>query len=199
MKSIKILAISLAAVFMSFGVAFATDQPTTIGEIKRVTGARQAEPTRTFKLVRYSAQNLPAIAAGDAVVYDTISDDGVTVRLTTTSADGAIAGIAVTAIQTCDNANNTTASDDEGKRNWGYIQVHGPVSAKVSAGGTNGNAVGDFFITSGDSGAVTTIQNRGSALAASANGLREVAANGGFFLDAADGTSTTSDVFLTLE
>lgn len=193
-----ILAISLAAV-MSSGIAFAFDNPSDIGEIKKVRGTDQAVPTKVFKLVRLAASgpNDASVVSGDAVRYSIISDDGVTIALTTTSADNAFAGIAVTAIATSDSAVGTTAADDVGRRNWGYIQIHGPCLANISAGGTNGALVGQGFITSTDSGKITGLQT--GALTSLSSLAGQINGSHGFFLDTPAVGDTQVEVFVENE
>ena len=205
MKFIKSI-ISLSVVVMLLGIsgsAFAVNDPTfKTWIVKRQTGTQQGDPVRVIKLVRFSSRavNGPDIASGDVLVYDTVSDDGVTVRLTTTSADGAVAGISCVAIQTSDAITGTSAQDDAGRRNWGYMVVHGPADAKAAAGGTNGNAAGDLFLTSTDSGAITTLQTPTGTGTVQSSELRKVVnGRGGVILDAADGTSTVYKVFVELE
>ena len=202
MNRIKFLAISLMALVLSGGVAIAYDQPTytTYNELRNA-GGRQSEPVRVLKLVRNPSRDTTAtgwisvtgIQSGDAVRYDCVSDDGVTVGYSVvTSRDTAFAGIACTLIPSADAA-SSSALDDIGRRNWGWIVVHGPADANVKAGGTNGNAAGGFFITSRDFGTITGIEGANSADVSASAG------KGGFFLDAADGTSTTVQVFVQAE
>ena len=204
MKNLKVIALSLLSVFVLGGVAFAVNQPNDPGIKKHLTGTDQATPSKVYKMVRLSNSGLDSASrvSGDAVVYDTNSDDGVTVRTTTTSADGSFAGILVTALQSSDAVTGTSAADDIGRRNWGFIQVHGPCVATVGAGGTNNHSVGDFFITSTDAGAITTIQNRagaGALVIVREGGLREVASKGGFFFDAAVAADTQAEVMVEKE
>lgn len=199
-----ILALSLLT-FSFGGVAFAVDLPSNPGMVKRITGATQGTPTRVYKLVRFASNvlggSVQTISAGEAVVYDTISDDGITIRRTTTSADGAFAGIAVTSIVSNDNRTGTSADDDAGNENWGYIIVHGPTTALVTGSGINGanNAsVGDPVITSSDSGAVTTFVGT-TSLGSGGNEAKRFGNKGGFFMDAPTDQSNTIDVFINLE
>ena len=201
MKKYIVALTLLASTLMLGGVSYAVDLPSNEGIIKRINGARQSTATRVYKLVRFGANSIngtQAISAGEAVVYDTISDDGITIRRTTTSADGAFAGIAVTAILSSDATSGTTALDDWGRRNWGYVLVHGKVPANSTAGGSNNAQVGDVVITSTDAGMITTIPNRATAAAVTTNGVNGIAANGGFFYDA-DAQGTTVEVQIDLE
>src|SRR3990167_2974383 len=147
----KLFAFSLALLFASAlcGISFAADDPTFPMWKNKSDKTGDSHPVRVLKMVRNPAreQNTDTLDSGDAVVYSLVSDDGISIATTTTSADGAFAGILVTAIPTGD-ANSTNFRDDRGRRNWGWAIVHGPVAVDVSAGGTNGNAAGDIFITS---------------------------------------------------
>jgi hypothetical protein len=175
------------------GVAHAVPDPSSAGILKRIKGGSQSTPTRVYVLVRNSDndQDNAGISSADVVVWDTNSDDGVSVRLTTTSVDGAIAGIAVTAISTGDTG-GTTAADDEGQGNWGYVQVYGHGLAKITAGGAGGVSIGNGFVTSADSGAITWIDEDDTSA------LRNNPF-GGFFFDASGATDTQAEVFIKLE
>lgn len=195
----KYFLIALSAILATSGVAFAAiDQPTGVGEIKKVRGSDQSEQTRVFKLVRNPdrSQNGATIVSGDAVVYSLISDDGISITRTTTSADGAFAGIAVTNIPTSDASVSGGVWDDVARRNWGYIQVHGMTTANITAGGAANCTAGDAFITSTDAGQISCLQNVSAALE---QGQLNVAvrrnAKGGFVYDApAAATDTTIEV-----
>lgn len=204
MRKIKI-SILLMAAFLFSGVAFAGYSDPTF-PAKKVNNEQwnQKEPYREIMLVRYSANgaNAPTINSGDACVIDTVSDDGTSIGLTTTSADGAFIGIACTAIQSSDSGTTTRFDQDAGRRNYGYVVTYGRADANVTAGGTNGNAVGAAVITSTDSGKVTTFAGDTAALSGntsiSSNDSAKVAraGNRAFFLNAADGTSTVVPVFV---
>lgn len=203
MKNLKFIALFLAMVVIS-GPAFAYDNPTfsTYNE-KRNAGGRQSDPVRVIKLVRYASRDTGAslnvsapIASGDAVKYDIISDDGVTVSWSfANSGDAAFAGIAVTSIPTPDSG-STSALDDLGKRNWGWILIHGPVVANVVAGGTNSHSAGDPFIMSNDAGRITTY---GAASGGTTPATVQKHTKGGFFYDAVTAANTTEEVFVRAE
>ncbi len=206
MKNLRFIALFLGLVFVG-GVAYAGNQPDYESYQEKANATqKKGVPVRTLKLVRNGAAspNASTISVDSVVIYDTTSDDGVTVTMTTTSLDGAIAGVVASGsnIPTSDATSGTTASDDAGRRNWGWIVVHGPATAKAIAGGTNGHSVGDSFFTSTDAGAVTTmgpLSNASASFDGTALTARMKRRNGGFFMDAADGTSTTYDVFVTAE
>lgn len=212
MRKYLVIALSLLTTMFG-GVAYAVDLPVEPGVIKRINGASQDTTYRAYKLVRFgnSTANTASISADSLVIWDVISDDGVTIAETNISADGAIAGIVVTTIPTSDATSGTSAADDAGRRNWGYIQVEGKTQVRVLAGGTNNHLAGDIFITSRDSSRATSLElasndnaTAGSSVSAAYNAnylrqLQAVGAAGGFFLDAASSTRTTEEVILKLE
>lgn len=179
---------------------------------KMAVGQKQGDTYRVIKLVRFASrdQDTRSLVSGDAVRYSLTSDDGVTISTSTTSGDGAIAGIVCTTIQSCDNS-STRAQDDAFRRNWGWIVVHGPTTALVTAGGTNNHAAGDPWILSTDEARITTLQTVTLSTASSLvyNGahldamhLRQAKAAaraGGFFMDAVGASDTTADVYVELE
>ena len=179
--------------------AYAADPQFRTWTDKSMMTDKQGTPVRVLKRVRFASNdaNAVGIVSGDAVKYDTVSDDGVTVAFATTSKDGAFAGIAVTTIQTADSA-SASAQDDAGRRNWGWIIVHGPANANVTAAGTNNNAVGAVLITSRDQGKVTTFETPTGSVASLDTAIA-AANSGGFFYDAASASDTTVEVFVNLE
>jgi len=188
MKKLFILALAL----FTSSTAFALDD-TTLGNVVRLhgDGGRAGNAVRVLKLVRFADReaNTASVLSGDAVTLSLVSDDGVSVTRTTTSGDGAFVGISAMTIQTADG-DATSVYDDQGRRNWGWVIVYGPANAKSSAGGANGAAAGAPFITSTDSGAITT--HRGTD-----NATAQRAGNDGFYMDAADGSSTSYEVYVT--
>lgn len=191
----QILALSFLAILATSGVAFAVDQPSAVGEIKKVRGADQGEQTRVFKLVRNPdrSQNGATIVSGDVVVYSTVSDDGISSARTTTSNDGAIAGIAVTNILTSDATTSGNVNDDAGRRNWGFILVHGMTTANITAGGAANCSAGDAFVTSSDAGQISCLQNVSAALEqGQLNAVIRRDSKGGFFYDAPSAATDTS-------
>ena len=139
-----------------------------------------------------------------------VSDDGVTIALTNTTADGNIAGIAATTIQTADSA-VADIHQDAGHRNWGWYVVHGPMTVRVRAGGTNVHTSGDGFITSRDGGRVAALETLALSYDGVAAGtiatyrtyattvVKAASNTGGFFMDNAVGADTEADVFVMLE
>jgi len=214
MKKIISLFVALGFVLCATH-AYAITQPDFPGIKKSIIGGRQSEAVRVYKRVRYAMTNplKYSISANEVVIYDMISDDGYTISKSGVSADTAIAGIAVTEIQSAPAGTITDGRDHEGKRNWGYIQVHGPCIAKVLY---TSPTVGDPFITSADNsittgasvtdravGSVGTFEADHVILAGTAGDsifdLRQLAAVGGFFMDTPTAGVLTTDVFIMLE
>lgn len=195
-KYLRNLALAISLVLVS-SVAYAFPSEPTFDETRKNQSSRQATPYREIQLVRFPTQGANSIAvSGDVAIWNTVSDDGVSIALTTTSADARIAGVVCVTIFSPDNATATSALDDIGHRNWGWIITRGLANVKVTAGGTNGHGVGDVFITSTDSGAATTVptQDRTTAAGAFAVG----AARGGVFYNAAVAADTTALVNVDL-
>lgn len=185
----KFMLLLLGALLVSVPV-FAAESPANEGATIQdlVKGGPQDTGVRIYARVRNSSQaaNEASLVAGDAVVWDSVSDDGYSVTKVFASADNLFAGIIVTTIPTDD----TGGTSDVGGRNWGYAQVYGIGSANSTAGGSNAANVGEPFITSGDDGKIT------SANASDATNAAVLGSRGGFYLDAGDGSSTSYDVFI---
>lgn len=123
----KLLLISLA-VLLCASMVYAATPPGT-GDIMG-TGNLASAPGKIFRLVRYvpttGTIDSRTLSAESIVIWDTTSDDGVTVTLTTTSQDARVAGIVVNDILTPEmGALGNSAAADVGKRNWGYVQTYG--------------------------------------------------------------------------
>lgn len=198
-KFIKLLLIAAVVSMPSLAQADSPTYETYTNKSEKA--GKQSNPVRVVKLVRFSAteQAVATISAGEVVVYDTNSDDGVSIRRTTTSGDGAIAGIACTRIPSAD-AGATADSLDLGRRNWGWIVVHGPATANTVQNGGNGASIGDAFITSTDAGAITTFATQDNGVGGTSLTRKVANASGGFWMDAASASSTNQhDVFVELE
>lgn len=182
------------------------DTPATSGaRLENNVDGKEWDAPKVITLVRWpfnnnggvSQTNVAAPVSGDVVIYDFVTaDDGVTIRKTSTSADGAVAGVLVTSIQTSDSAEGTSSTFDSGRRNWGYMMIHGPVIANLTASGGNGCSTGDAAITSTDVGKVTTLENDGIS-----PNFAQVKAAGnkvGVFMDSCS-SATTNRVFVEAE
>jgi len=190
MKKLLSITFAILMAFIVVGSAEAVSPPDHgFGKVEQAggVGGRNSDSPRIIRVVRYANQgpNVASLDAGDAVGWSTISDDGVTIDLVSTVGHNSFAGILATAIQTAD-ATGTSAQDDFGRRNWGYLVTNGLVDADITANMTF--AAGDPVYLSADSG---TIGNETAA--AAANGR-----NGGIALDATT-TETTVQVLMLNE
>lgn len=168
------------------GTAFAAyDLPDYASYQVEGSNATIATAVRVVRLVRnpISGANGISFSSGDVLIYDTVSDDGVTVNYPTncgisTSSD-AVAGVAVGSIPTSAAVGNS-AAEDIGKINWGYIIIYGP--AQVNHDGTTVSA-GEGLrasATSGKSTSSCTVSDAGT-VAVGTDAL-------GFALDASSST-----------
>lgn len=183
--------------------AFALDD-TTLDNVIRLQGdgARQGSAVRVLKLVRneVNIEDGVGILSSDALTLSLISDDGVSVRRTSVSQDGAFVGIAAMTIQSSDRTSATSAFDDVGGRNWGWMIVHGPANARIASGAGPGFAAGDSFITSGDAASIGQLQTVAAGTTMLGSNLNEArnsaSRTGGFVLDAGGATDTSIEVYV---
>ena len=114
---------------VSNAFAYATD-----GKVANIegSGSTAADPVRVYQLVRYgeSGVNNSSLTEGDVVIWDIVSDDGVSVNLVGTAgnpavSNDAVAGVVVSPTILTQDATGNTAVQDIGRRNWGYIQTYG--------------------------------------------------------------------------
>lgn len=190
MKKLFILALIVGVLFATSGVAMAVNPFPGNGSILKNPGGPNWEPVKVYKLVRYALRGNSTVplSAGAAVLYDVNSADGVTVSIDPARADvlANFAGIVAATIPTAD-AGSTGASDDAGYSNWGYIQVHGPATAKINAGAHAEIVKGAAFYASKDVGLVGPDDNGTDA---------ERSRPGGFFMGQPVAASTEVSVFL---
>lgn len=112
--------------------------------LKDESTATPADPVRVYRLVRYPENQVDSVtlSAGDVVVWDCVSDDGVSVTLVSSAnSTDAVAGVVVSPfIPTADSSNS--AANSIGRRNWGYVQTSGLCTvANVTSGGAAGTAL----------------------------------------------------------
>lgn len=163
-------------------MAYAYDADGNANKKREIDGAPAYVAYREYQLVRYASNqnvgtNTP-LSAGDVVVGDCVSDDGVTIALVgATNSVDAVRGVVVSAtIPTCD-VTGSTAQTDFGRRNWGYIQVKG-LCTTVNFLGSNTPAAGGAIVAS------ATARNAQGALAGNSNRMM------GFAYDAGAGGSS---------
>lgn len=123
-----IIAVVALLVLATGSLAHAYSEGTASPSAKRETEAPGYVPYKEVQLIRFgeNGPNGVGLSAGDVVVWNTVSDDGVTIALTGTgmSAD-AVAGVIVSATIGTVETVGTTPGIDYGRRNWGFMQVRG--------------------------------------------------------------------------
>jgi len=112
----KLLSFLLIGV-LAFSVNVYAEQQIDEGQQRGQTNA-----VSKFFVAR-NAREGTLISADRVVIWDTTSNDGVTVTTSTTSFDPLVAGVTIDAIVgiTSDN----TAADSSGTSNWGRVRVYG--------------------------------------------------------------------------
>ena len=191
----KLLVFTLIALFVcSYAFAARGDRTSPgVGDILG-QGDLTTAPHKIFRLVRYvpaggaSTYVEATLAAESIVIWDTTSDDGVTVTTTTTSPDSAVAGIIVQNALTPDyGLLGGTAAGDIGRRNWTWLQTYGKCEVRIAGAVAAGNAMG----TSGTAGEAE------SFIPSSSDASKQ--GNAGFFYDAGATTSDNIECFLVCD
>jgi hypothetical protein len=193
----KFLVLLVVALLCVSGVAYAGQVALGVspgaGEIIAKNGANDI-PDKTFRIVRFMVASndvkpadTPSLTADSIVIWDTTSDDGVTVCTTTTSYDSAVAGVVPIAILTPD-APGATANVDLGRRNWGWLQTYGKCEVYGMTLGTA--AVKSALGTSSQAGAAGVYVS--SATVPTTQG------NAGFYYDAYTAGATDVEAFVRL-
>lgn len=94
---------------------------------------------KTFRLVRYVPPNGGSVSQtltkDSIVIWDTNSDDGMTVTTSNTSGDAAVAGIIAQACLTSDNLGNNITEDAISMKNFTWLQTYGPAQVLVLSDG----------------------------------------------------------------
>lgn len=181
----KLLSI-VAILSLVSGMAFAYDGDGNPSNKREISGAPGYFAYREYQLVRWGeAAASPTggnLSAGDVVVADCVSDDGITIAIIgSTNSIDAVKGVVVsTTIQSAETA-STTAITDFGRRNWGYIQVRG-LCTKVNV--ISGGAAGSSLVASQSVRCATAMPTAGIVY-----NIRSL----GFALDASE-TGSTNDV-----
>ena len=192
----KKIYISLLAISLLFGgQAFAYDDGGLVHRTEE-SGGSTSDPVRVLQLVRNPMTSgtaagdgtfSVAISAGDVVLWDLTSDDGVTVNIVgeggITASNDAVAGVAAGTIPTADQAGTNVT--DLGHRNWGYIQTYGLV--------TNCH-VNSSAITAGDGLKASSVTRRaGTGAITSVNGPFTMTGNNGALGVALDTSSANGN------
>lgn len=192
----KFLVISLA-VLLSASLVYAVPATNNSGPGDILgNGKIDSKPHKIFRLVRFvpgsgDPTNIPSLTTDSIVVWDTNSDDGVTITTSATSCDSRVAGIVVTAIPTQDvNCAGNTATADIGHRNWGWLQTYGKHQVAAFCANSVISEGGSFGV---------------GLLAGSASGYPNVgqtsvptnAGRAGFVMDAVTASQANVTVFIT--
>lgn len=193
MKKLLVLVIALS-LMLGGAVAFAYDEGGEIN-IKESSFGSASDPVRVYQLVRYPNFGPTigtSLSAGDVVIWDLISDDGVTVNIigpgAISASNDAVAGVVVGAIPTADNQASSAAADI-GRRNWGYIQTYGLGSAYLDKGAHTAG-LGIRASTSARQAGPISVATATTAVGAGYGSL-------GFAMDTcAAGTEAKTDVFI---
>lgn len=210
----KLFIVALIALFVAgaIGVGYAVNPsgPGYAGDISGQQGRYAGDAQRTFRLVRHGAgstttwTSAAALTAGQIVIWDSTANpygaDGVTVTTTATTGDARVAGVIITAIPTRDASVSsiqgtltvTTASEDVGQANWGWLQTYGLSAVKVTTSPSTA-----ITVAAGDAvgcGSTTGTVNKflANASTASANG------NAGFSYETI-AAGSTGYIFLKCE
>ena len=111
-------------------------------------GQSKSQSKVVFFVGRYGRTNAlgtngNVISKDRVVVWDTTSNDGVTINISTTSNDATVAGVTLDEIP--GTSRDNTAANDESGGNWGRIQVYGRHADvswdSSSSGGTQAGTV----------------------------------------------------------
>jgi len=174
---------AFVAMTLMAGNAYALNSPDDPGTYEGAGFTRDTDP-KVYRIVRnpLSGVDSSAFATGDVLIWDTISQDGVTVNLVGNTdisvSNDAVAGVAVASIPTAGLAVAVDAKSDRNKDNWGVMITRGralttagaeviTVGEGLRAGATAGQAAGI-------AGSTGTSASLGFALEASASGTNEI-------------------------
>lgn len=144
MKKLILAALLLAVVALP-AFAFQADE-----------GRNKSDAKDVFIVCRFARQPaFPVVVSKDkVVVWDSTSNDGVTITTSTTSHDALAAGITIDEIP--GSSRDYSATRDEGYSNWGRVRVYGRHVGVVSVTDTKSSGVaagaGDLVSTSSTAG-----------------------------------------------
>ena len=181
----KLFALVLALMVMFGGISFAEVQ------IDRGTTRGQAGSVTKFFVARNARQT--AISADRVVIWDTASNDGISVTTTTTSFDNLVAGVTIDALPGI--TSDATAASGLNQSNWGRVKVWGR-HANVSIDNQSATCSAGARIASGSlAGEATALRFLGSiSLDVFKNGVSGDAF--GVALEACAANNKSLDVFI---
>lgn len=148
-------------------------------------------------MVRYSppssgveVADIATLTKESIVIWDYISDDGVTVTTTTTSPDSAVAGILATSALTPDiGQHGWTAFQSISTRNWVWLQTYGKTMVRIGA--ANAVVAGEAMSTS------TTAGEAGHFRPSTTDA--QLQGNAGFFYDDGAAAADSIECFLNID
>lgn len=191
----KLISFVLALLLIGGGVSFA--------DVQIDKGQSLSTASKIFFVGRYARtgnENAPGgthISADSVVIFDTTSNDGVSILTTTTSYDALVAGVTLDRIN--GSSRDNTASEDENYDNWGRIQTWGYHSGVrfQATGGIYSFVAGQRVAASSASGDATvfrtTSPDANAALARFESASRD---SFGVLLEDMSATETAADVFI---
>lgn len=124
----KKITFSLLPLFLFLGLGFFS-APLAHADVQLDSGQSKSQAPVVFFVGRYARTGSLATAGAheisddSVVIWDTTSNDGVSVQTTTTSYDALVAGVTMDFLN--GSSRDNTASEDEGYDNWARIQTWG--------------------------------------------------------------------------
>lgn len=143
----KILFFVLTLVLIASGVGFA--------ELQIDEGQTQGQAGAVSKFFVARNGRVAGISADRVVVWDTTSNDGVSVTTSTTSWDALVVGVTMEALPGI--TSDATAANNPGNLNWGRVQVYGRHADVSWDGGATGCVAGQRASQSGVAGTGTIL------------------------------------------
>lgn len=189
----------LLAILLFGGMAFAAtpgyrQSPGTGNIIQH--GGYISDPHKTFRLVRWVGERHwnrvgQKLSADSIVIWDTISDDGVTITTVATSYDSRVAGVIVVACLSAESWDSNSAAIDRSKRNWTWMQTYGKSQVDL--------ATTAIVLTVGSALATGDVVGRAGVFWPTNTTSAQLQGNAGFFYDAESYGATNCEVFLRVE
>lgn len=200
----KIFSLTLAFLIM-FLSGMALNGNKAFADVQIDSGQEKSTTKRVFFIGRYARTNAIAtngnvISTDRVVVWDSVSDDGVTVNLSTTSYDALVAGVTLDEIP--GSSRDNSAANDLGYNNWGRILVYGrhaTVSWDQSTVDGGSFTVGSKVAVSTKLGGTAGIFAPNTSPDGTAAGYRSTAISYdsfGVLLDAPAAGDKTADIFV---
>lgn len=140
------------------------------------------------------------ISADSVVIWDTTSNDGVTVQTSTTSYDALVAGVTLDIIR--GSSRDNTASQDESHDNWGRIQTwgrHADTRWQSCGSGIYQCAAGQRVSVSSAAQNATVFRPASPDESATSGDFSPASRDSfGVLLEAPAATDTTADIFVRI-